>query len=109
MAQISRTFSGGLGPVSLPLFQGVRDERVSAVLVSSEVVCLLGDGRGGRVVGGDLPDCAPHARGEWVQRHHLGSRLLPCSRSSCGLAATGAVGGNRDVHQPRARQDEAVH
>ncbi len=25
MAQISRTFSGGFGPVSLPLFQGVRD------------------------------------------------------------------------------------
>ena len=103
------TFSGGFGPVRLPLFRDGRDERVCSVLLSSDRVCLLSDGRGGRMVDGDLPDCAPHARGEWVQRHHLGSRLLPCSRSSCGLAATGAVGGNRDVHQPRARQDEAVH
>jgi hypothetical protein len=45
-------FSGGFGPVSLPLFQGVRDERVSAVLVSSAMVCLLGNSPGVRMVAG---------------------------------------------------------
>jgi len=42
IAQISRTFSGGLGPVSLPLFQGVRDERVCSFWCPSDMVCLLG-------------------------------------------------------------------
>jgi hypothetical protein len=52
MAQISRTFRGGFGPVSLPLFQGVRFGRALSVLVSSDMVCLLGGCRGGRMVGG---------------------------------------------------------
>jgi hypothetical protein len=52
IAQISRTFNGGFGPVSLPLFQGVLGFQLGPAPGSSDTVCLLGGCRGGRMVAG---------------------------------------------------------
>ena len=74
---VTQTFSGGFEPVSMPSFQGVRDERVSGLLVSSAMVCLLGGCQGGRMVaGGDRRALVDPKRKLPCQRPGGGYRLL---------------------------------